>query len=101
MNKKKIYSDYIKKVSILKKYNQSYYEDSNPDVTDEKYDELKNNILELEKKFDFLYSEESPSKVVGHKPSKVFKKSVHKVPMLSLSNAFSEEDLINFQKKNN
>ena len=99
MNKKKIYSDYIKKISILKKYNQSYYEDSNPDVTDEKYDELKNNILELEKKFDFLYSEESPSKVVGHKPSKVFKKSVHKVPMLSLSNAFSEEDLINFQKK--
>ena len=80
MNKKKIYSNYIKKISILKKYNQSYYEDSNPDVSDKKYDELKNKILELEKNFDFLYSEESPSKVVGHKPSKIFKNQFTKCP---------------------
>ena len=54
MNKTKIYSDYIKKITILKKYNQSYYDDNKPDVTDEKYDELKKKILELEKNFDLV-----------------------------------------------
>ena len=53
----------------------------------------------LEKKYNFLKSKNSPSKIVGHKPSKNFKKALHKVPMLSLGNAFSEEDLINFEKK--
>ena len=42
---------------------------------------------------------DSPSKIVGFKPSKNFKKVKHKVSMLSLSNAFNEEDLINFEKK--
>ena len=99
MNKKKIYSDYLKKINLLKQNNIAYYEESNPKVTDEKYDNLKYEILKLEKKYEFLKSEESPQKIVGHKPSKNFKKALHKVPMLSLGNAFSEEDLINFEKK--
>ena len=99
MNKKNIYSDYIKKIKLFKKYNKAYYEQSNPKVTDEEYDNLKHEILKLEKKYKFLKSEDSPLKIVGHKPSKNFKKSLHKVPMLSLSNAFSEDDLINFEKK--
>ena len=57
---------------------------------------LKQNILSLEKKYDFLESENSPSKIVGFKPSKTFKKVLHRVPMLSLSNAFDEEDLDKF-----
>ena len=48
---------------------------------------------------NFLEDNNSPSKKVGFKPSKNFKKVFHKVSMLSLSNAFSEEDLINFEKK--
>ena len=99
MNKKKIYSDYLKKINLLKQYNKAYYEESNPKVTDEKYDNLKHEILKLEEKYEFLKSEESPQKIVGHKPSKNFKKALHKVPMLSLGNAFSKEDLINFEKK--
>jgi DNA ligase (NAD+) len=55
--------------------------------------------LSLEKKNDFLISEESPSEIIGYKPSKNFKKSKHRVPMLSLANAFSEEDLLNFEKR--
>ena len=55
--------------------------------------------LILETKYNFLNSKDSPSNVVGFKPSKNFKKSLHKIPMLSLGNAFSEEDLINFEKK--
>ena len=53
----------------------------------------------LEKKYKFINSEKSPSKTVGYKPSKNFKKVEHRVSMLSLSNAFSEEDLNNFEKK--
>ena len=101
MNKKEIHSDYKKKIDTLKKYNKYYFDHSNPKVSDKEYDDLKKKILELEKKFKFLKSKESPSVFVGHKPSKNFKKSLHKVPMLSLGNAFSEEDLINFEKKNN
>ena len=99
MNKKKIYSDYLKNINLLKKYNKAYYEQSNPKVTDELYDNLKSEILSLEEKYKFLKSKDSPLKIVGHKPSKNFNKALHKVPMLSLGNAFSEEDLINFEKK--
>ena len=60
---------------------------------------LKNEIIDLEKKYNFLKNKNSPSKNVGFKPSKSFEKYKHKVPMLSLSNAFDEEDLINFEKK--
>ncbi|MDC3121189.1 NAD-dependent DNA ligase LigA [Candidatus Pelagibacter sp.] len=60
---------------------------------------MKREIILLENKYEFLKSKNSPSKSVGHKPSKNFKKANHKVPMLSLANAFSEEDLKNFEKK--
>ncbi len=99
MNKKKIYNDYKNKIKILKKFNKSYFNDNTPEVTDEEYDNLKKQILALENKFNFLKSEESPSEKVGYTPSKNFKKFLHKAPMLSLGNAFSEEDLVNFEKK--
>ena len=53
----------------------------------------------IEKNNDLVKSENSPSKSVGFKPSKNFNKLLHRAPMLSLSNAFSEDDLINFEKK--
>ena len=99
MNKKEIEKDYKKKIGLIKYYNKFYYDKSKPAVPDSTYDELKREILELEKIYDFLNSKDSPSVFVGYKPSKNFKKDQHKVPMLSLVNAFSEEDLINFEKK--
>ena len=99
MQKKEIKKKYISKINLIKKYNQSYYNDNESLVSDATYDNLRNEILDLEKKFDFLNSKFSPSTNVGFKPSKIFKKSFHKVPMLSLGNAFSKEDLINFEKK--
>ena len=63
------------------------------------YDDLKKEIFKLENDFNLVRSKYSPSTNVGYKPSKNFIKSPHKVPMLSLGNAFSEEDLINFEKK--
>ena len=96
---KKIEINYRKKINLLQIYNKKYYEESDPAVSDEEYDTLKKDILLLEQKYKFLNSEKSPSRTVGYKPSRNFNKVVHKVPMLSLSNAFGEKDLLNFEKK--
>jgi len=93
---KKIYQTKIKE---LTKHNKLYYEDSKPIISDADYDILKKKILELENKYNFLKKNNSSFITVGHKPSKNFVKSKHKIQMLSLSNAFNEEDLINFEKK--
>ena len=93
---KQIYSNKIKE---YKKNNKFYYDENKPKISDFEFDNLKNEILELEKKYLFLKSLDSPSSSIGYKPSKNFKKIKHKVPMLSLSNAFNEEDLINFEKR--
>jgi DNA ligase (NAD+) len=99
MNKKGIKVEYNKKIKLYNEYNKYYYKNSSPKVSDKEFDELKHDILSLEKKYEFINSEKSPSKTVGYKPSKNFKKVKHRAPMLSLSNAFSEEDLNNFEKK--
>ena len=99
MDKKEIQKIYQKKIRLLDNYNKNYYDKNKPLVDDKNYDELKVDILLLEKKYDFLKSKKSPSEIIGYKPSKNFKKALHRVPMLSLANAFSEEDLLNFEKR--
>ena len=99
MKKIELETQYKKKIKLLIKYNKNYFDKNNPIVSDSDYDNLKNEILLLEKNYKFLFSEDSPSKKIGFKPSKNFKKALHKVPMLSLANAFGREDLINFEKK--
>ena len=99
MNEKLLKKEYLKKISRLKKFNLAYYDKSAPIVADSEYDKLKKDIINFEKKYDFLKSPESPSLIVGFKPSKNFKKKRHRVQMLSLSNAFNKEDLINFEKR--
>ena len=91
--------EYKKKLTLLEKYNKHYYQNQKPLVSDKIYDELKSEILGIEKKYGFS-NLKSPSVKVGYKPSKKFEKYKHKVKMLSLSNAFNQDDLINFQKKN-
>ena len=99
MNKKKIKEEYNKKIKLIREYNKLYFDQNDPAISDSKYDSLKKSILLLEDKFNFLKSEYSPNKTIGYKPSKNFKKASHRVPMLSLANAFTEEDLLNFEKK--
>ncbi len=99
MKKKEIEKKYKSYLESLKKYNLYYFDKSDPLVSDSDYDKLKSNIFKLEKKFKYLKSNDSPSVKIGHRPSKNFKKLPHRVPMLSLANAFSEDDLINFEKK--
>jgi len=99
MNKRNIEKEYLEKINLIIRFNKNYYDLSSPLVSDDIYDKLKKEILNLEKKYSFLKNKRSPSKIVGFKPSKIFKKLSHKIPMLSLANAFTEEDLINFEKK--
>ena len=99
MKKDEVKKDYQKKISLIKKYNQFYYDKNKPLILDHEYDLIKKEIIQLEKKYIFLKSKESPSKIVGFKPSKNFKKIKHKIPMLSLGNAFDKNDLENFEKK--
>jgi len=99
MKKNLIKNQYNKKIKIYEYYNKKYYDENISEVSDGDYDVLKNEIIQLEKKYNFLTNINSPSIKVGFKPSKNFQKIAHKVPMLSLSNAFTEEDLINFEKK--
>ena len=99
MNIKEILKNYKKNIKLLKKYNLYYYEKSDPLIPDQAYDKLKKEIILLETKYNFLTSKDSPQKIVGFKPSKNFKKILHRVPMLSLGNAFSEQDLVDFEKK--
>ena len=99
MNKKDIQEKYNKKIKLIRKYNKFYFDKNESIVTDKDYDQLKKDIFLLEEKFKFLKSETSPSNLVGFKPSKNFAKVLHRVPMLSLANAFTRDDLVNFEKK--
>jgi len=99
MDKFNIKKNYLNKIKKFQKHNKLYYQDSSPIISDKEFDDLKNEILKLEKKYNFLISDLSPAISIGFKPSKNFLKSKHRVQMLSLSNAFDEDDLINFEKK--
>ena len=98
MNNTSIKKDYFKKIKLLNQYNKFYYKKSDPIITDQEYDKLKEEIFKIEKNHPDLITKESPSLQVGFKPSKIFVKVKHKVPMLSLSNVFDEKDLKNFEK---
>ncbi len=90
---------YKKKLDLIKYYNQKYYNENISEISDSDYDILKKELITLEKKYGFLKSKYSPQIQVGYKPSKNFRKVTHRVSMLSLANAFTEEDLNNFEKK--
>jgi len=99
MNKVLINKNYLEKIKLLQKYNKHYHDNNKPIISDQEFDLFKKEILDLENKYKFLKSTKSPTTVVGFKPSKNFQKVKHKVPMLSLGNAFDEEDLKSFEKK--
>ena len=84
---------------LLEKYNYEYYVLDNPSVSDAEYDRLMNELIMLETEYPNLKSPYSPSQRVGGKVLDEFAKVTHKRMMLSLANAFNEDDLRNFDKK--
>ena len=99
MQKKEIEKIYIKKINKLKKYDKAYFEHDSPLISDKDYDGIKQEVLDIERKYKYLKDQNSPSQKVGYKPSARFKKVDHEVSMLSLSNAFSKENVADFIKK--
>lgn len=99
MEKEEIKKVYLKKINQLKKFDKAYFDRDNPIISDKEYDSIKQEILDLEKKYVFLKNRSSPSQKVGYKPSNKFKKVQHDTPMLSLANAFSIENIEDFLKK--
>ncbi|MGJ4887721.1 NAD-dependent DNA ligase LigA [Bradyrhizobium sp. HKCCYLRH3099] len=80
----------------LETHDRLYYQDDAPKISDAAYDELRRRFNAIETRFPELVSTESPSQKVGAAPSGRFKKVRHAVPMLSLDNAFAEEDVRDF-----
>jgi len=99
MQRKEIEKVYIKKINELKKHDKAYFEKDSPIILDKDYDIIKQEILELEKKYSYLKNKNSPSQKVGYEPSSKFKKVAHAIPMLSLANAFTKENVEDFLKK--
>ncbi len=80
-------------------HNYRYYVLDSPVITDEEYDKLFRELVELEEKFPEFKSPNSPTQRVGAPPLKEFKTVKHEIPMLSLDNAFNAEELMAFEKK--
>jgi len=99
MERKEIEKAYLKKINELRKFDKAYFDEDNPIISDKHYDLIKQDILNLEKKYSYLKNKNSPSQKVGYEPSGKFKKIQHDIPMLSLANAFSKENIEDFLKK--
>ena len=81
MKDKLIQKEYQKKIKLINYYNKRYYNDNISEISDFNYDELKKEIINLEKKNEYLKSKDSPTTKVGYKPSKNFEKVLHKIPI--------------------
>jgi DNA ligase (NAD+) len=77
-------------------HDKRYYQEDAPSVTDAQYDALRKRNAAIEAHFPKLVRADSPSKRIGAAPSRGFAKVRHAVPMLSLDNAFADEDVVDF-----
>ncbi|OCA82928.1 NAD-dependent DNA ligase LigA [Pseudobacillus wudalianchiensis] len=85
--------------NLLNQYNYEYYVLDQPSVPDSEYDRLTQELLKIEEEFPELQTSESPTQRVGGQVLDAFKKVQHNVPMLSLANAFNEDDLRDFDRR--
>ena len=99
--KSEITKKFKEKIKELKKHNNFYYNEDQPVISDEQYDNLKRDIGLLEKNNAFLKKLKLTENLVGSPPKNKFKKIKHLSPMLSLSNAFNKDNMSDFLKKIN
>lgn len=83
----------------IKTHNIAYYENDDPTISDAEYDQLFQTLLALEKKFPQFVQQDSVIQQVGSKAQEKFEKHAHKMPMLSLGNAFSMDDVREFSDR--
>jgi DNA ligase (NAD+) len=80
----------------IERHNEAYYNEDAPKISDAAYDELRKRSDAIEARFPGLVTRDSPSQKIGAAPSGRFAKVPHAVPMLSLGNAFTDEDVTDF-----
>ena len=83
----------------IRKHDYRYYVLAEPSVSDQEYDRLYKELQILEKKHPKLITPDSPTQRVGSDLTKEFKPIIHKVPMLSLSNTYSQKELLDFDRR--
>ena len=80
-------------------HNRKYYIENNPEISDYEFDKLLKELEEFESKFPDLITPDSPTQRVGEKPLEEFKTVEHKVPMLSLANTYTYDELRDFDER--
>jgi DNA ligase (NAD+) len=83
----------------IKEHDRRYYEEAAPTISDREYDRVYKELVDLEAKFPDLVTPDSPTQQVGGKPLQAFAQIQHRVPMLSLDNTYSEDEVANFYKR--
>lgn len=83
----------------IERHNYKYYVEAKPEISDFGFDKRMRRLLELEEAFPELKSPDSPSQRVGGEPLKAFRTVEHKIPMLSLDNTYTYEELEDFDKR--
>ncbi|MEP6937477.1 MAG: NAD-dependent DNA ligase LigA [Chthoniobacterales bacterium] len=83
----------------ITEHNRRYYDDALPTITDREYDKLYRELSDLEQRFPQLASADSPTQRVGGQPLTAFAQVAHRVPMLSLDNTYSEEEVAEFYRR--
>ena len=96
---KKIKDRYMNLIKTINKHNLLYHTYDSPKISDDEFDDLYKELKEIEKKFPSIILDVSPSQRVGSELLEGFEKREHERPMLSLSNAATKEDFIDFYKK--
>ena len=96
MNAEKYINELIDKINY---HNEKYYNEDSPEISDMEYDNLVKELIKLEEQYPQFKQIDSPTNRVGGKALEKFNQITHKIPMLSLSNAYSELDLKDFDKR--
>lgn len=86
-------------IKILKKASYEYYMLDNPTITDQEYDSLMDELIKLETEHPELVRDDSPTVKIGTEVISEFKKVIHEIPMMSLGDVFSEEEIMDFDRK--
>lgn len=84
---------------LIAHHDYLYHVMDNPEITDFEYDKIFGELLEIERKNADLDISDSPSQRVGAKPLSAFEKAPHRIPMLSLANSYSPEDIFDFDER--
>ncbi|MGC8805782.1 MAG: NAD-dependent DNA ligase LigA, partial [Candidatus Ratteibacteria bacterium] len=99
MDKDKIKKRMDELYKLINYYDEKYYIENNPVITDQEYDKLMHELILLEQQYPDLARQDSPTRRVGGKPIEQFETVRHEIPMLSIDNTYSDEEIKEFDKR--